>query len=95
MHNPLKSITSLFHRAAEYVRDVYTAITEPKAMSPAQRRFDEFKVVTGAAVAGVGAATMDPVEIAGGSEPAVDGLMDLQKAGHKWRVKHPECHPAA
>ena len=95
MMKPLASLKSLFHRAAEYARDVYCAWQEPKAMTASQRHMDEFKVVTGGAIAGVGAVTLDPLEVAGGTEPLVDGLMDMQKAGHKWRVKHPEHRPAA
>jgi hypothetical protein len=89
MHNPLKSIVSIFHRAAEYARDVYAAWREPRAMTARERRLDELKIVSGGVIAGAGAATMDPLAVAGGSEPLVSGLSDMQRAGHKWRVKHP------
>ena len=94
MMKPLASLRSLFHRAAEYVRDIYAGWHEPKAMPDRQRHMDELKVVSGAAIAGTGVVTLNPLEIAGGSEPLVDGLLDMQKAGHKWRVKHPESRPA-
>jgi hypothetical protein len=93
MMKPLTSLSRLFHCAAEYARDIYVAWYEPKAMTATQRHMDELKVVSGAAIAGTGAATLNPLEIAGGAEPLVDGLLDMQKAGHKWRAKHPAHAP--
>ena len=95
MTNPLASLSRLFHRAAEYARDIYAGWREPRAMTARQRHMDELKVVSGAAIAGAGVATLSPLEVAGGAEPLVDGLLDMQKAGHKWRAKHPAPRPAA
>lgn len=89
MIHPFRHLKALFHAAAEYVRDIYAAVHEPRAMPATQRRMDEFRVATGAAVSGAGAVTLDPLAVAGGAEPLVSGMMDLQRAGHKWRVKHP------
>lgn len=95
MMKPLASVSRLFHRAAEYARDIYAAWHEPRAMTATQRHMDELKIVSGGAIAGAGVVTLNPLEVAGGGEPLIDGLLDMQKAGHKWRVKHPEHRPGA
>lgn len=95
MIHPLRRLQTLFHDAAEYVRDIMAAVREPKAMPAAQRRMDEFKLLSGGALAGAGVVTLDPLGVAGGAEPVIEGAMDLRKAGHKWRLKHPEQHPGA
>lgn len=78
----------------ETLRDVFTALTQPRAMTAQQRRIDEFKLLAGGAITGVGAVELNPVTAAGGVIPVLEAASDLQHAGHKWRASHPVRKPA-
>lgn len=82
-------LNSAFQKSVDFVKDVYAAITEPKAMKPEQRTLDEFKLVAGGTIAGFGLLEVNPLTTAGGAIPAWESLHEMEQAGHKWRMHHP------
>jgi hypothetical protein len=72
----------------ESLRDLFTALIEPTAMTPHQRHLDEFKLLAGGAITGVGAVELNPVTAAGGVIPVLEATGDLCHAGHAWRIRH-------
>ena len=83
-----KAISRQAHSLYEAGCDLYTAITEPKAMPAHKRRLDEFKAAAGGALVALGIIEVSPVTAAGGAIPAWEAVQDLEQAGHKWRSSH-------
>lgn len=76
------------HQAAEASADIWTAVHEPGAMPDAARNFQIIKIAgssLGLAISAPGAS------IEGVTAFAIadcEALMELEKAGHQWRVTH-------
>lgn len=78
----------VFTQPLETLRDIFIALTEPRAMSATQRHIDEFKLAAGGAITGAGVLELNPWTTAGGVIPVLEASSDLCHAGHRWRVQH-------
>lgn len=85
------AIARTFHHILETERNVQAAITHPGAMPEHQRHLDEFKLASGGVLMGAGTLELNPLAIAGGTIPAWEALHELEVAGHKWRLRHPQA----
>lgn len=77
------------HAVYEAERDIQIAITEPKAMNAGNRIKSEFKAVAGLAGLVVSCAEANPVGIFCSAGSVGEGLYDLDRAGHRYRIQHP------
>lgn len=78
------------HTIHEAERDIITALFERKAMNAGNRVKSEFKAVAGVAGLAVGCMEANPVAIFCSAGSVGEGLYDLERAGHKYRLQHPE-----
>ena len=68
-------------------RDIETAIKVPEAMSAGERRVDELKI--GIGIAGtIATLTEGLITPLGGLGTVIEGIYDLKKAGHAYRLSH-------
>ena len=74
---------------SESLKDLWAAIRHDEAMPAHQRHLDEFKIIVGGAATGIGAIEANPLFAGSGAIPAWEGILEMEKAGHKWRAKHP------
>lgn len=87
-HSFAQTEGSIATRISESLKDVWAAIRNEDAMPAHQRHLDEFKILVGGAATGIGAIEANPLIAGSGAIPAWEGILEMEKAGHKWRARH-------
>ena len=84
------NLNGYFHGAANKVREIYESTKlGRKHCGHFTSAFDTFKTAVGVAAVVHGAITANPLEVAIGATRGVDGVREVYKVGHEYRLSHP------